>query len=207
MGDVSTAGNRVHKPLYHLRTDLFRWHQYQGRNTNDCAAFSAAIVCNALLDSRHFDGYAIAREMEKPALVSRPVPHITIRKIPKWATLPWGIAGYLRSKGIRARLRWLGTTEDLLRNIQEDRPTIVIIGEPFVHDGLEYKGWGHAKVLYGFEPTGPQPERGFYFIDPGYPKTESHTEHPPGVFRQGEAEFMQQWRELLRLYVEAEVQS
>ena len=207
MNGISIARNRVHKPLCHFRTDLFRWHQYQGRDTNDCAAFSAAIVCNAVLDSRHLNGSVIAREMEKPALVSRPVPHITIRKIHMWAALPWGISGYLQSKGIRARLRWLGTTEDLLRNIREDRPTIVIIGEPFLHDGLEYKGWGHAKVLYGFEPTGPQPERGFYFIDPGYPKTESHAEHPLGVFRQGETEFMQQWRHLLRLYVEAEVQS
>jgi len=207
MSDTATIEKRAHKPLYHMKTDLFRWHQYQGRNTNDCAAFSAAIVCNALLDSRRFDGYALAREMEKPILVSRPVPHITIRKIHKWATLPWGISGYLRSNGIRARLRWLGNTEDLLRDIREDRPTIVMIGEPFLHDGLEYKGWGHAKVLYGFEPTGPLPERGFYFVDPGHPETESRTEHAPGVFRQGGSEFMQQWRNLLRLYVEAEVQS
>ena len=202
MSDSSTAEDRAYKPVYRMKTELFRWHQYQGRNTNDCAAFSTAIVANAILNSHRFDGYTIAREMEKLAVVSRPVPHVVIRKIRNWATLPWGVSGYLRSRGIRAKLRWFGHTEDLLRNIREDRPTIVIIGEPLLHEGLRPTGWGHAKVLYGFEPTGPEPERGFYFVDPGYPQTESDRQHPPGVFRQDEAEFKQQWRNMLRIYIE-----
>jgi len=193
------------KPQYHTNIDLFRWHQYQGENTNDCGALSLAIVGNAILNSLHFDGSTVAREMEKPIVVSGPVPHIAIRKIPNWATLPWGISGYLKSKGIPAKLRWLGSTKDLLRNIQEDRLTIVIIGELFQREGFRFTtGWSHAKVLYGFEPTGPQPEKGFYFVDPGYPKEWSRPLHPSGVFWQDEAEFRQQWSNILRVYVEAE---
>jgi len=201
--------DRIYKPHYHLSIDLFRWHQYQGENTNDCGAFSTAIVGNAILNSLRFDGYMVAREMEKPIFVSGPVPHVTIWKIPNWAALPWGISGYLQSKGISARLQWLGNTGDLLRNIQEDRFTIVIIGEPFSHEWdkfkLKFKGWGHAKVLYGFEPTGPQPEKGFYFVDPGYPKEWSRPQHPQGVFWQDEAEFKQQWSNMLRVCVEVRI--
>ena len=201
-GDL-TIEEHISKPRYHTSIDLFRWHQYQGDNTNDCAAFSVAIIGNAILNSPHFDGYTVAREMEKPTFVSGPVPHVAIRKIPNWATLPWGISGYLQSKGIRANLQWFGSTVDLLRNIQEDRFTIVIIGELLRREGFKLTaGWAHAKVLYGFEPTGPEPEKGFYFVDPGYPKDWSRPKHPRGVFLQDEDEFKQQWGNMLRVYVE-----
>lgn len=195
MSTENPSEEQVYKPYYHMETDVFRWHQYQGDNTNDCAAFSVAIVGNALLNSLHFDGAAVAREMEKPFFVGWPVPHIVIHKIPNWATFPWGISGYLQHKNIPARLQWFGDAEDLLRNIQENRLTIVIIGD-LLHR------WAHAKVLYGFEPTGPLPERGFYFVDPGYPKEWSRPRHPQGVFFQEEAEFKQQWNNLFRLYIE-----
>ena len=189
----STAEN--HKPHYHAATDLFLWHQYQGDNTNDCAAFSIAIVGNAFLKGSQFDGFTVAREMERPAFVTSPLPHLTIRKIRNWASLPWGVSGYLQSKNIPAKLRWFANPEDLLRNIQEDCFSIVMIGDLL-------RGWGHAKVLYGFEPTGPQPERGYYFVDPGYPKEWSRPQHPRGVFWQDENEFKQQWNSLFRILIE-----
>lgn len=196
------SSTSVHKSYYHTSTDLFQWHQYQGDATNDCAAFCIAMVGNAFLNNPQFDGHTVAREMEKPVWVRSPVPHIAIRKLRNWATLPWGISGYLQAKHIPARLRWRGSTEDLLRNIQENRFTIVILGEPFRLEGLRFRGWAHAKVLYGFEPIGPQPERGFYFVDPGYPREWSRPQQPRGVFRQDEAEFRQQWGNMLRPYVE-----
>jgi hypothetical protein len=202
MSDDSAPAVHIDKPHDHTSTDLFLWHQYQGDNTNDCAAFSVAIVGNAVLDDPHFDGYTVARDLEKPVFVSRPVPHITIFKLPNWATFPWGISRYLTRKGIPARLRWFGNTDRLLRNIQENRFTIVIIGEPLRHEGFNFTGWGHAKVLYGFEPTGPAPKKGFYFVDPGYPKEWSMPRHPQGVFWQDESEFKQQWGNMLRPYVE-----
>lgn len=183
------------KPHYHCQSDLFLWHQYQGDNTNDCAAFSIAIVGNAKLNQPQFDGFMVAREMETVTLVTSPLPHLTLRKIPRWASLPWGVSGYLQSKNIPAKLHWFAREDHLLRNIQEDRFSIVILGDLL-------KGWGHAKVLYGYEPTGPQPQRGFYFVDPGYPKEYSRPRQPLGVFWQDENEFRQQWNSLFRILIE-----
>jgi len=146
--------------------------------------------------------------MERLAWVRGLLPHLTLRKLPGWAALPWGISGYLQSKGIPARLRWMGNMEDLLRNIREDRFTIVLVG------GLERDSlvaWAHAKVLYGYEPpTGPEvpslvrPRHGFYFVDPGYEKGQSGLPHlPPGIFWQDEQEFKTGWSSLLRICIEA----
>ncbi len=192
----------IHAPRHHTPTDLLYWHQYQGQATNDCAAFSIAIVGNAYLNRWQFDGYSVAREMEQPQFVSTPLPHLALWKIPGWATLPWGISGYLKHRRIPARLRCSGRTERLLRNIQENRFTIVIVGEPLRHEGLAFTGWAHAKVLYGYEPSGPEPARGFYFVDPASPKAESRSGLPQGVLGQDEVEFEKQWRNMLGLYVE-----
>jgi hypothetical protein len=105
-------------------------------------------------------------------------------------------------------LRWMGTIENLLRNIREDRLTIVLVG------ALERQppaAWAHAKVLYGYEPpTGPEtpslirPKHGFYFVDPGYEKSHSGLARlPEGVFWQDEQEFRTQWGSLLRICIEA----
>jgi hypothetical protein len=191
----SVPEDTLQQPHDRCKTDLFLWHQYQGEKTNDCAAFSIAIVGNAFLNRPQLDGFQVAREMEKLTLVPSPLPHLTLRKIPQWATFPWGISGYLQSKSIPAKLYWFASVEQLLRNIQEDRFTIVVLGDLL-------KGWGHAKVLYGYEPTGPQPERGFYFVDPGYPKEWSRPHYPRGVFWQDENEFKQQWNSLFRILIE-----
>ena len=209
-GDFPTD-EHMQRPFYHSTTDLFVWHQFQGDATNDCAAYSIAIVGNAVLNQLHFNGDTVAREMEQVVWVNRPVPHPTLLKFRNWATLPWGVSGYLQSKGIPARLHWQGGTQDLLRNIQEDRFTIVIIGEPLLFDGMRYKGWAHAKVLYGYEPAaGPEtpiasrPRPGFYFVDPGFRKDAAGLPRlPEGVFWQDEAEFKQQWDGMLGIYIEA----
>lgn len=192
----------IHIPREHTSTDLFHWHQYQGQGTNDCAAFSLAIVGNAYLKRWQFDGYTVAREMERPQFVSAPVPHLALWKIPRWATFPWGISGYLKQQRIAARLRCFGRVEGLLRNIRENRFTIVIVGEPLRHEGLTFTGWGHAKVLYGYEPSGPEASSRFYFVDPGFPKAWSRPGLPQGVFVQDRVEFEKQWRNMLGLYVE-----
>ena len=187
-----------------MSTDLFRWHQYQGDGTNDCAAYCVAILANAWFRGLHLQGSAVAQDMERPIWARAPVPHPTLHKIPHWAALPWGISGYLRRLGIPARLRWLGSTEDLLRNILNHRLTIVLVGEPFRHVRFTFRGWAHTKLLYGYEPLGPHPEKGFYFVDPGFPKEWSNPRHPAGVFRQDEGEFRKQWGRMLRLYIETE---
>ena len=196
MSDESTTDSGLRKPHYCTSTDLFLWHQYQGDETNDCAAFCISIVGNAFLNRAQFEGASVAREMERLLLVPSPIPHLTLHKFPKWAALPWGISGYLRqSMKIPARLRWFTSVENLLQNLRENRFTIIILGDLL-------KGWGHAKVLYGYEPSGPLPERGFYFVDPGYPKEWSRPRFPPGVFWQEAVEFKQQWNNLFRISIE-----
>jgi hypothetical protein len=197
MSGNSVPEDTLQVPQDHCKTDLFLWHQYQGNDTNDCAAFSIAIVGNALANSQRFDGFTVAREMEKPTWVTSPLPHLALRKIKGSASLPWGISGYLRSKNIPAKLHWFASTDHLLRNIQEDRFTIVIIGELL-------KGWGHAKVLYGHEPPGPESplQQGFYFVDPGFSKGASPPRLPLGVFWQDENQFKQQWNSLFRILIE-----
>jgi hypothetical protein len=221
MSGNSVPEDTLQKPHDHYQTDLFLWHQYQGDNTNDCAAFSIAIMGNAFLNRSQFEGFKVAREMEKVTLVTSPLPHLTLRKIPQWATLPWGVSGYLQSQHIPAKLNWFASVDHLLRNIREGRLTIVILGDLL-------KGWGHAKVVYGYEPpapatagpgvsssvptslggassgpeTGPQPQQGFYFVDPGYPKEYSRPLQPLGVFWQDENEFKQQWNSLFRILIE-----
>jgi len=204
---VSDAAWR--QPLYCARTELFRWHQFQGQGTNDCAAFCVAIVANAIRQQALYSGSVVAREMERTVWVWKPIPHFAIRKIPHWVSLPWGISGYLQSQGIPARLRWQGQREHLLHNLQEDRTTIVLIGAPFRHQGLRYTGWAHAKILYGFEPPGvihslaDRPSPGLYFVDPGFEKdTSGLPQLPEGVLWQDETDFMAQWDHMLRIYVE-----
>jgi hypothetical protein len=213
----SVSEDTLQKPHEHYKTDLFLWHQYQGDNTNDCAAFSIAIVGNAFLNRPQFDGFTVAREMERPTWVTSPLPHLTLRKIKGSASLPWGVSGYLQSQQIPAKLNWFASVDHLLRNIRDDRFTIVILGDLL-------KGWGHAKVLYGYEPpapataghavptslgeassgpeTEPRPQQGFYFVDPGYPKEYSRPHQPLGVFWQDENEFKQQWSSLFRILIE-----
>jgi hypothetical protein len=197
MSSGSAPESTLLQPHYHCKTDLSLWHQYQGEDTNDCAAFSIAIVANARLDRPQFEGFTVARQMEKLTVATSPIPHLTLRKIRGSASLPWGISGYLQSQSIPAKLNWFATSEHLLRNIQEDRFTIVILGDLL-------KGWGHAKVLYGYEPpgSGSQPQPGYYFVDPGYPKEWSRPRLPRGVFWQDENEFKQQWNSLFRILIE-----
>jgi hypothetical protein len=195
MSGNSAPADTLQKPQEHYQTDLFLWHQYQGDDTNDCAAFSIAIVGNAFLNRPQFDGFKVAREMEKLTLVTSPLPHLTLRKIPQWASLPWGVSGYLQSQHIPAKLNWFASVDHLLRNIRENRLSIVILGDLL-------KGWGHAKALYGYEADGPKPQRGFYFVDPGYPKEYSRPHQPLGVFWQDENEFKQQWNSLFRILIE-----
>jgi len=55
------------------------------------------------LTQRRVDGRALARELNRPRWVG-PLPFI--RRIPNWATFPWGVVDALRQHGLRAEWRW-----------------------------------------------------------------------------------------------------
>ncbi len=190
--DLSGVPLRLSRPVY-------RYHEYQGA-TNDCGPTSLAIVVNALRGQRILAGSYVAREMRPLAVDWRPFPRPVVSRLPNWATFPWGMVHYLKLLGLRARWRPFGNLEKLRRNLRADRMTMVIVGEPWRWKRWAYAGWAHVKILFGYVPG-----RGFLFVDPGFPRSPrpDRLEHH-GLFWQAEDEFLRQWRNLMRLYVEVE---
>ena len=189
--DLSGVPLRLSRPV-------FRYHQYQG-GTNDCGPTSVAIAVNALSGRPLLRGSEVARQMSRVAFAWKPFPTLVVPRIPNWATFPWGIVQYMRRQGFQATWRVFGTIERLERNLRSDRMTMVMVGEPWRWRDGSYAGWAHVKILFGRIPG-----RGFLFVDPGLPRSnrpnrlEFH-----GLFWQKEMEFLRQWQNLCRIYVEA----
>jgi hypothetical protein len=163
-----------------MRTPLPDWHQWQGW-TNNCGPFSAAIVANALLDAHVADGTLVAESMNAGAIPER---------IPEWATFPWGVIRALRRMAVRARWRAAVPESRLLRNLDAGRTTIVMVGEPLRFEGWTYKGWGHYKVLYAWDPV-----KGWAFVDPAAPRSRVYSYQDAATFRR-------QWTWLGRQVIE-----
>jgi hypothetical protein len=88
----------------------------------------------------------------------------------------------------------------LEQNLHADRLTMVVMGEPWRWEKRKYVGWAHVKILFGRALDGR-----FLFVDPGCSRSlDSDTLEGHGLFAQDEVEFLRQWRNLLRLYVEVE---
>ena len=181
---------------YHLGRPAYRYYQYQGA-TNDCGPASLAIAANTLLGSQRFCGPVVAKQMSRPTFEWRPVPHISVPRIPGWITFPWGMVHYLRKRGLPARWRVLGTVERLRQNLLADRITLVVLGEPLRWRKWRYAGWAHIKVLYGYTPG-----QGFLFVDPGNPIIGDDPWGAHGLFWQAEEAFRRQWRNLLCITIE-----
>ncbi len=159
--DARGWAKRMHNPLPD-------WHQWQGW-TNDCGPFSTAIVTNAMLEAHAVDGALLAQSM-----TGRTIPE----RIPNWATFPWGVVWALRRMAIRARWRVGASESRLVRNLDEGRTTIVIVGEPLRFEKWEYKGWAHYKVLYAWDP-----DKGWAFVDPAASRSTVYTYQKPEAFR------------------------
>ncbi|MFO8035135.1 MAG: C39 family peptidase [Anaerolineales bacterium] len=192
MPDIQTIPYRMSIPLY-------QYHQYQGESTNDCGPTSLAIAANALLGEERFLKDQVAQEMNHPGFRVWPFPHFVVRRIQNWATFPWGIVHYLKEQGFRARWSPFGTAEKLRRNLDENRVTLVFVGEPWRWKGGKYDGWAHVKVLFGYLPG-----KGYVFVDPGHRKRPENPESwaSLGLFWQLEEDFIKFWRSLFRIYVE-----
>jgi hypothetical protein len=126
-------------------------HACQGKS-NDCGPFSAAIVLNALLKAG-VDPEQVARELERPRWWG-PLPRV--RRVPGYATFPWGVADALREHGLQASWRPWASTARLQRGLASGELLLPIYG------GWK-KGtpWAHFAVLAAHDP-----ERGWGFVDP-----------------------------------------
>lgn len=123
--------------------------QWQQRR-NDCGPYTTATVINALCGTK-LDGSLLAKQMARPAWRGW---HPVIRRIPNWATFPWGIADVLRRNGLNASWRFFAS-QDLLRNgLRQGRVLMPVTGSwlplwahvmtLLAHDPA--KGWGFANT-------------------------------------------------------------
>jgi hypothetical protein len=161
---------------------LIDYHQFQGAS-NDCAPHTVAMVVNAYKKQKLLEGDKVAKRMNRPTLRVRLMP-LVIRRVPNWATFPWGIVDELRENGIRARWRFGAGVADLQKALDEDRVPMPIIGE------LKMPGlWAHVKALAVIDPA-----HGYGFVDPAHPKAE--------ISWQSKVEFERLWDNLRHLLVE-----
>jgi hypothetical protein len=165
--------------------DLADYHIWQGKS-KDCGPHTAATVINFCRGQSIIDPEDLARQMNKPRLGSD-LPFVHIRRIPNWATFPWGIADVFKAYGLKPRWRFGATESDLRQSLREDRLLMPIFGEPFQRRGIKWHGWSHIALLAGWEPGK------YWFID-------SSKETAPTY--KSEQDFLRMWRGMGRILVE-----
>ena len=107
---------------------LKRYHVDQG-DTDDCGPHVVAMAVNFWHGDSILAADDVAREMNRPRLRRSLLPLI-VRRIPNWATFPWGIVDMLGRHGVPARWRTGAGEADLGRALREDRLALPVFGEP-----------------------------------------------------------------------------
>jgi len=128
---------------------LLASHQYQGQ-TNDCGPYCTAIVVNALCGAA-LDGGELGDRLNG-WVWRKGMP--LLRRIPGWATLPWGITDELRQWGIKARWHPLKIEDDIHQYLAQGKVVFTITGcwKPI---------WGHYMLLVEYDP-----QKGWGFVNP-----------------------------------------
>lgn len=114
--------------------------QFQG-TSNDCGPYTTATVLNALrkLDIQAAD---LAQQMNKPIWRG---PILVVRRVPNWATFPWGMVDVFRSYGLLASWRPFTPIQYLFKALGRGRVLMPMIGEwkPL---------WAHVMTLIAWDP-------------------------------------------------------
>ena len=134
------------------------YYRAQG-STNDCGPHATAAALGFCTGTPVVVS-ALIKEMNQPHL-RLGIPPLVIRRIPNWATLPWGIVDVLREHGLKAAWRFRATEDDLRRALREDHVPLPIFGEPLRRRGLRWTGWSHVAVLAGWDPA----RETYWFVD------------------------------------------
>jgi hypothetical protein len=159
--------------------DLKKAHMFQ-KSSNDCGPFCVAIALKAMKDI-NTNGFDVSEESNKIRWVGIfPI----IRRIPNWATFPWGLVDLLRQHGTRSRWKIFNTQENLINILNKERIAIVLIGE------WKHK-WSHYKILVAIDE-----KLGLGFIDPGNSSSQ--------ISWQLKSDFIKQWRFLANSIIELE---
>ncbi len=121
-------------------SDILAALQFQGQS-NDCGPYTTAIVLNAML-GLNIDAAQLARQMDRPVWRG---PRFVIRRVPNWATFPWGIADVLREHGLEASWRFFTPTDRLYEGLEKGYILIPVIGslKPL---------WSHVLTLVAWDP-------------------------------------------------------
>lgn len=149
---------------------------YQG-TSNDCGPYTAATIINALL-GLNVEASILARDMDKP--IWRGI-FPKIRRIPRWATFPWGIVDVLNQYGLSASWQLMGKTQDILNHLPDGTIYLPILAnwKPL---------WAHIMILVAFDS-----QQGWGFANTQYPNKQ--------IFWLPNYTFESQWRNTIRMIV------
>lgn len=154
--------------------------QYQGQS-NDCGPYTTATVINALL-GLSLEAAELAQQMNRPVWRG---PLFIVRRIPNWATFPWGMADVLRQYGLNACWRPFASVAYLLRGLQRGNVLMPVLGgwRPL---------WAHVMTLIAWSV-----ERGWGFANTQFDHHDIHW--------LSDSLFRRQWRAMFHLLVEVRV--
>lgn len=151
--------------------------QFQGQR-NDCGPFTTATVINAMQE-RDLDAIQLAESMNKP--VWRGWRYV-VRRVPNWATFPWGIVDVLREHGLNARWRLFAQPANLFEGLVRGSVLMPIIGE-------WRPAWAHVMTLVAWHP---QQGWGFANTQYNHKKIDWHADE----------KFRRQWNNWGRILIE-----
>lgn len=152
--------------------------QWQG-DRNDCGPFTTATVLNATRNL-NLDAITLAEQMNKPVWRG---PLYIVRRVPNWATFPWGIVDVMRQYSLEASWTVFAKTDYLLQHLITNEILMPIIGcwKPL---------WAHVMSLIAWDQ-----QQGWGFANTQY------QEHV--TFWMSDVEFCEQWKAMGHLLVKA----
>ena len=138
--------------------------QYQEKS-NDCGPFTTATVLNALRNV-NLNAIQLAQEMNRPVWRG---PLFIVRRVPNWATFPWGIVDILRSYGLQASWGLFRSKDYLRQSLGSGTILMPVIGswKPLWAHVMtlvawdEEKGWGFANTQYNHHEIDWHPDESF----------------------------------------------
>ena len=154
--------------------------QYQG-SSNDCGPYTTATVVNAMRQQTLI-GDELAKQMNK--LRFRGILPV-IRRIPNWATFPWGMVDVFRDYNLQARWWLRAPVSYLSPAISNGHILMPIIGE------WRPQTWAHVMTLVAWDP-----EKGW-----GFANTQFNRKN---ITWRPDTDFQEKWNKFGRLLVEIE---
>jgi hypothetical protein len=163
------------------------YHIDQG-SSNDCGPHVVAMAVNFWRGAEALDPRAVAQAMNRPRLGLGLVP-LVVRRIPNYATMPWGIADMLRLNGIPARWQFRASEDHIHRALLNNRLVMPIYGEPLKRRDGKWQGWSHVAIVCGWDAE----TQAYLFVD------SSQSRAPTSRSRE---DFLRLWGNLGRLLIE-----